>query len=130
MSARAGYSPCPNTGKLCPDWCGLTEPCKYAFADAPRVERHEPFPVCKEGLCTRAFAIADEAMLCMIQSECSLSLEDPDYVGLVGDDGCEVTQLCDASTAIREAFDWLSQRGLAELRTDEHGEFIVLKERA
>jgi hypothetical protein len=83
-----------------------------------------------DALAERAYAIADEAMQVALNSYCALTLEEPAHRYLVDEDGCEVKQFCDAATEIREAFDYLAARGLAELRSDDHGEYIVLKEPA
>lgn len=72
----------------------------------------------------RAFEIADEAMFELLLSEgCITSLDDV-VVGFT-DEGCqEVSSLADASTAMREAFEWLRQRGYVELGADGSGEFV------
>lgn len=79
-------------------------------------------------LTARAFEIADECMVAMI--ECHAvpvgSGESPLF-GLSNENGNEVACLAEAEPAIIEAFEWLKARGLAELVEDEHGECILLK---
>jgi hypothetical protein len=75
----------------------------------------------------RAFAIADEAMFELLLSEGvpgDAPASDATCIGLTDEASQEVCSLCDASTAMREAFDWLRSRGYVELGTDTEGEFI------
>ena len=74
----------------------------------------------------RAFAIADEAMIELLRSEC-ISGGDTLYYP-VAENGSVVLKLADASAAIREAFEWLEPRGLASLHEDAQGEFILIGE--
>lgn len=83
-------------------------------------------------LCARAFRIADECMLA--QLECHTVRIHLDHAtgatsarsrfGLCDDNGLEVGSLALADTAIKEAFEWLKQRGMASLGRDAQGEFI------
>lgn len=72
----------------------------------------------------RAFEIADEAMFELLESEGVPGDEHRTVFGFV-DEGCqEVTSLAEASTALRETFEWLRQRGYVELGSDGNGEFV------
>lgn len=75
----------------------------------------------------RAFEIADEAMFELLVSEgvpYDSPATDATAFGLA-DEACqEVTSLAEASTALREAFEWLRQRGYVELGSDSSGEFV------
>lgn len=68
--------------------------------------------------------IADECMTELLRCHCVP--DDDGLLGICDEGGIEVQHLADAGTAIAEAFAWLSARGLAELREDHQGEFIVL----
>lgn len=75
----------------------------------------------------RAFAIADNAMYELLLSE-GVPHDGPAIdataFGLV-DEGCqEVCALDKASPALREAFEWLRDRGYVELGSDSSGEYI------
>jgi hypothetical protein len=75
----------------------------------------------------RAFAIADEAMFELLLSEGvpgDNPASDATCIGFTNEASQEVRSLCDASTAMREAFDWLRPRGYVQLGTDTEGEFI------
>jgi len=75
----------------------------------------------------RAFAIADQAMLELLQSECVPIDGEGVRLGLC-DEACgEVGTLTEASAAIREAVDWLNARGYVEIGRSEHGEHIVVR---
>lgn len=91
---------------------------------------------CRERLFARALEIADEAMTRLLYAhavnidtgEASADEQLPEMAkfGLVNEAQEEVSHLADADPAIVEAFEWLSQRCLAELLSDRHGEFIRL----
>jgi hypothetical protein len=72
----------------------------------------------------RAFAIADEAMFELLLSEGFSGDEYGTTICLCGEASQEVRSLAEASTAMREAFEWLRQRGYVELGSDGEGEFI------
>lgn len=74
----------------------------------------------------RAVAIADEMMIAEI--DCSLvPLEVDGTYGLVNGVGVEVSAIEDVSPGVRQAFEWLRDRGIARLDQDAIGTFIVLE---
>jgi hypothetical protein len=73
----------------------------------------------------RAFQIADEAMYELLVSEgVPDDAIDTTVIGLCNESSQEVASLAEASSAMREAFEWLQPRGYVELGTDGQGEFI------
>lgn len=75
----------------------------------------------------RAFAIADHAMFELLISEGvpgDSPAPDTTVFGLVAEDGQEVTTLAAASPELRDAIEWLRDRGYVELGTDGGGEFV------
>jgi len=78
-------------------------------------------------LAAQAIQIADEYMLALIECQ-AIRIGSPDgqLFGLVDEAGNEVNSLIDADPAIIEAFEWLSQRGQAEMVPEQHGECILL----
>jgi hypothetical protein len=82
----------------------------------------------------RAFEIADEAMFELLHSE-GMPLADPGaevdalVIGLVDENCMEVTKLAQASQALRDAFEWLQQRGYVELGSDTDGEYVQVLRR-
>lgn len=84
-----------------------------------------------DNLTDRAYAIADEASLALIRCEgIPIQGDDEPFFALCDEEQQEVSYLHDAAPYIREAFDYLAARGLAELRSDADGEYIHLKEPA
>lgn len=79
-------------------------------------------------LVERAFKIADESMLELLAAHGVPSMADRTRFGLVDAHSQEVTRLGQADPAITEAFDWLQLRGLATLCSDEHGDFIAVRD--
>jgi len=71
-----------------------------------------------------AFEIADEAMYELLESEGVPGDEHRTVFGLVDETCQEVAALAEASPALREAFEWLRDRGYVELGSDKDGEFI------
>lgn len=85
-----------------------------------------------EASAARAFQIADEAMYELLIAEGvpgDSPAIDATVFGLVDENCQEVTALADASAAMREAFDWLKERGYVELGSDSSGEFINVRRR-
>lgn len=80
----------------------------------------------------RAFQIADEAMYELLLAE-GVPTDSPatDATAFVlVDEACqEVSKLAEASPALREAFDWLKERGYVELGSDSDGEFVQVVRR-
>jgi len=77
----------------------------------------------------RAFAIADQAMYELLLSEgvpIDGSISDATAIGFADECSQEVTKLAEASDALREAFDWLKERGYVELGSDAEGEFVTV----
>lgn len=76
----------------------------------------------------RAFEIADEAMEEILHSH-GVPLGQPPYrqFALTNHHGQKVTTLADAEPAIVEAFQWLQERGRAELVDAPDGQYIALK---
>lgn len=73
----------------------------------------------------RAFDIADESMISLLQSECIPMEAEGDFA--LFSDGAVVTKIDDASEGAIEAFNWLSIRGLAELVTTDTTQYVRLK---
>lgn len=88
--------------------------------------QHDPATI------ARAFAIADEAMYELLLTEGvphDAPACDATCIGFA-DEGCqEVASLGDASTAMRDAFEWCRQRGYVELGSDEAGEYVQVVRR-
>jgi len=80
----------------------------------------------------RAFAIADEAMYELLLSE-GIAIDgnpsDATAIGFTNEACQEVKKLAEASPALREAFDWLKERGYVELGSDAEGEFVQVVRR-
>lgn len=74
----------------------------------------------------RAFEIADQAMFELLLSEGALhgNGADSTVIGFTNEKSTEVMALAEASEAMREAFDWLKDRGYVELDRDGNGEFV------
>jgi hypothetical protein len=72
----------------------------------------------------RAFEIADEAKFELLDTEGVPYDEHRTALGLVDDCCQEVTTLAEACPALRDAFEWLRDRGYVELGQDKDGEFI------
>lgn len=77
-----------------------------------------------EAMKLRAVAIADECMRSDVECH-GVPIRNRTY-GLSDDKGAEVKTLGQAGALLREAFQWLLDRGLAHLESDEAGEVIVL----
>lgn len=78
-------------------------------------------------LMQRAVEIADSCMRSDIECHCvHIGGVLTGRYGLVDENCVEVRTLAASDPAIREAFDYLRARGLAELNTDDHGEVIQL----
>ncbi len=76
----------------------------------------------------RAFAIADDCMRGLVESE-GVKLDETGLLfGLCNDDRAEVQHLADASDALQEAWEWLDSRGLATLVEAVDGDAIRLSE--
>lgn len=73
---------------------------------------------------TRTFEIADAVMLGLLR--CHAPSLGRGIYGLTDESGHEVAALDVADPAIQRAFEWLAQRGIVELATDERGELIRL----
>lgn len=67
-----------------------------------------------------AYAIADEAMVELIASEC-VPVGEPGFFGLVNDSQEEVARLEDVAPAVRRAIEWSIARGTAHLEQDDSG---------
>lgn len=77
-------------------------------------------------LAARAFEIADESMLELLQGH-AVRVEEHGMVwGLVDEDQREVGSLAEADSAIVEAVEWLRSRGLCDVVENPHGECVVL----
>lgn len=74
----------------------------------------------------RAFEIADEAMFELLLAHGVLHGNgvDSTVIGFTNEDAAEVMSLADASGAMRDAFDWLKDRGYVVLDRDGEGEFV------
>lgn len=101
-----------------------------------KCEIHHDACACSESIFARAVELADRLMIMQLEG-LAVPIEDSEApsteglpqacsFGLCDKDQAEVSCLADADPAIREAFEWLSQRGLAVLREDEWGQFIAL----
>lgn len=80
----------------------------------------------------RAFAIADEAMYELLLCEgvpYDSPATDATAFGMTDEDCHKVAELAKASTAMREAFEWLRDRGYVELASDKGGEFVTVLRR-
>lgn len=96
---------------------------------------------CRERMLARAVEIADKAMVFQLEGT-AVPGEDGDLVSwpletidarfhplrfwLCDETQADVSHLADANPYLREAFEWLSQRGLATLREGDKGQFIEL----
>ena len=80
-------------------------------------------------LIERAFQIADEAMYELLESEGVPGDEHRTVFGIVDETCQEVNSLAEASPAMQEAVEWLSQRGYVEIATDGTGEFVQVNTR-
>lgn len=92
-----------------------------------RMRQAERRAVDAEAGAARAFELADAAMYELLLSEAvpyDSPAIDATAFGLVDEASQEVTKLSDASPALREAFEWLRDRGYVELASDDSGEFI------
>jgi hypothetical protein len=78
-------------------------------------------------LTARAFEIADESMVELLNCHAVRADSLTPIFGLSDENGVEVATIDEADRGIREAFEWLQLRGLAELIEDEAGACIVLK---
>jgi len=77
----------------------------------------------------RAFEIADRAMFEQMCCEAVPQDANETAYALVDEAAKPVTTLAAASEAIRGAFAWLRERGMAELASDAGGEYIVVVRR-
>lgn len=76
-------------------------------------------------LLARAFEIADKAMIEQLYSSCTVREGNRFWMESGSYD--EVKSLSEANPGMRQAFDWMSRRGLATLQTNEEGwDFIEL----
>jgi hypothetical protein len=85
-----------------------------------------------QALVTRAFQIADQAMIELLLShgmpmDGSVCEASGGAVALCDESSEEVRTLAESDPAIVEAFEWLQLRGRAELIEGTDGEFIYLK---
>ena len=78
-------------------------------------------------LTARAFEIADQSMIELLICHAVRVDGLTPIFGLSDENGVEVANLDEADPGIRDAFEWLELRGLAELVEDEAGACIVLK---
>lgn len=76
-----------------------------------------------------AVAIADESMFAMLESECISEGERPDELQPTDEDCAAVKRLAEASAAVREAFAWLSMRGIVVLLEGAGGDTIKVLRR-
>jgi len=81
-----------------------------------------------EALAAEAFAIADSTMKEQLLCHC-LRTNHHDQLLLCGEDGQRVDTIDAADSAVREAFSWLSRRGLARLDRSGAQAMIVLDAR-
>jgi hypothetical protein len=78
----------------------------------------------------RAFDIADEAMFELLLSEGAPGGGlDATEIGFTDEQSQETGTLAGASAAMREAFDWLKERGYVELGSDKDGQFVQVVRR-
>lgn|SRR5574341_885023 len=86
----------------------------------------------REQLVRRAFDIADRHCMEIIVSDCipiDAGPAEAQKFALVDATFGEVRKLADASADVREAFDWLRERGYVELASDEDGEYVQVLRR-
>jgi hypothetical protein len=82
-------------------------------------------------LTARAFEIADSTMLEQLRAHCVLTERAGGEASLrpCGADGNTVQRVDQAENAVREAFTWLYDRGIARISADGNGyQVIVLRE--
>ena len=81
-------------------------------------------PVSDADLTARAFQIADEAMLSLV--ECEGVPHGFDHFAPADNDGREVCSVAHGSDGFREGVGWLVSRGIAEIARDDVGEFVIV----
>lgn len=94
-----------------------------------RCLRHHQACACREAMFARAVEIADLAMTGIVQGygiDLDPEGESSCRYGLTGANRTEVTSIEEADPLIIEAFEWLNERGLAELGNDQYGQYIEL----
>lgn len=80
----------------------------------------------------RAFALADRHCMEVIVSDCipiDAGPSEAQKFALVSERYGEVHKLADASADVREAVDWLRERGCVEMASDEYGEYVQVLRR-
>ncbi|POR54531.1 hypothetical protein B0G62_102139 [Paraburkholderia eburnea] len=80
-----------------------------------------------QDLTARAFEIADQSMVELLNCHAVRHDALTPIFGLSDENGIEVEAIDEADQGIRDAFEWLHLRGLADLIEDAAGTCIVLK---